>query len=533
MPVVIIKLEEGERRIPFIPGQSLRNILDMTDIRVRSGCRGIGACGLCRVRIIEGEVGKPTLNEHTHLDNAQLAQGIRLACQVTPEQDLQIVILELAPKSNWRRLPGRERWSIKRHPAFTLRNSSRKVKHSYGVAVDLGTTHISLSLYELSNCEYLAGCYGLNSQMNFGSDVITRLMAASESQEQAQSISQQAIETIGDALLDIATREGINLHYVVHLVLVGNTAMLALLSGRNYKLLLQPSHWMRVIDCLPENTEAWVASWGLYPQAKIEVIPPLSGFVGSDLLAGVVATHLDKNRTGSLFIDFGTNSEIALWDGQNLWVTSAAGGPAFEGCGISCGIPAEPGAIYRVNLKNGTLDFDVIAGGKAQGVCGSGLVDLIAGLVKSGRLTKRGRFVSEVSKEGFVLIEGKQSVVLTKRDVDIFQRAKAAVGVGIKVLLAKTGMNFKDLQRVCVGGAFGHSLNVANAQDIGLLPKIHSNLVELCENTALTGCEEFLLSSTATEYLKSLREQVKIINLSQYHDFDDLFFENLYLEPMR
>lgn len=533
MPVLIIKIEEGERRIPFISGQSLRNILDMTDIRVRSGCRGIGACGLCRVRIIEGEVGKPTLNEHTHLDNAQLAQGIRLACQVTPEHDLQIVILELAPKSNWRRLPGRERRSIKHHPAFTPRNSSRKVKHPYGVAVDLGTTHISLSLYELSNCEYLAGCYGLNPQMNFGSDVITRLMAASESQEQAQSISQQAIEIIGDALLDIASREGINLHYVVHLVLVGNTAMLALLSGRNYELLLQPSHWMRVVDCLPENTEAWVASWGIYPQAKIEVIPPLSGFIGSDLLAGVVATHLNKNRTVGLFIDFGTNSEIALWDGQILWVTSAAGGPAFEGCGISCGIPAEPGAIYRVNLKNGTLNFDVIAGGKAQGVCGSGLVDLIAGLIKSDRLTKRGRFASEVSKEGFVLVEGEQSIILTKRDVDIFQRAKAAVGVGIKVLLEKTGMNFKDLQRVCVGGAFGHSLNVTNAQDIGLLPKIHSNLVELCGNTALIGCEEFLLSSTANEYLKSFGEKVKIINLSQYHDFDDLFFENLYLEPMR
>ncbi len=157
--------------------------------------------------------------------------------------------------------------------------------------------------------------------------------------------------------------------------------MLALLSGRNAGLLLQPSHWMSAIDGLPDDTGAWAVAWGIHPQARIEVMPPLAGFVGSDLLAGVMTTHLTENGAGNLLIDFGINSEIALWDGQTLWVTSAAGGPAFEGSGIRCGLPAEPGAIHRVRLRNGALDFAVIAGGEPRGICGSGLVDLIAGRI--------------------------------------------------------------------------------------------------------------------------------------------------------
>ncbi len=532
MPLLIAKIEKSERRILFTPDRSLRDILDATDIRVRSRCRGTGACGCCRVQIEAGKVNEPTPNEHTHMGSARLDQGIRLACQVMPKDDLRIVVLEPAPKSNWRSLFEEEEevWRIKRYP--TLRELPPEVEHPYGVAVDLGTTRISLSLLDLSSGQRLAGRYGLNPQMSFGSDIMTRLVAASESQTQAQTMRQQAIEAIGEAMLDIATREGINLQRVTRLTLVGNTAMLALLSGRNYGMLLQPSRWMSPVDCLPLDTESWAVSWDIYPRAGIEVIPPLAGFVGSDLLAGVLATHLTENETCGLFIDFGTNSEIALWDGQTLWVTSAAGGPAFEDSGISCGMSAEPGAVYRVSLENGVLDFAVIAGGKARGLCGSGLIDLITNLMKSGKLGKTGRFTPDVPGECFKLVEGEQSLFLTKGDVDVFQRAKAAIGAGINILLAKAGMGHRDLHRICVGGAFGRFLNVANAQDVGLLPDIQPDLVELCGNTALAGCEWVLLSSEATKNLETLTEQAKIVNLAQCDDFEDIFFESLYLEPM-
>jgi uncharacterized 2Fe-2S/4Fe-4S cluster protein (DUF4445 family) len=309
--------------------------------------------------------------------------------------------------------------------------------------------------------------------------------------------------------------------------------MLALLSGHNYDLLLQPSHWMRPVDCLPERPDLWAVPLGIHPRAWIEVIAPLAGFVGSDLLAGVVRTHLTENGPGGLFIDFGTNSEIALWDGQVLRVTSAAGGPAFEGSGISCGAPADPGAIYRVSLRNGVLDFAVISDSEPRGLCGSGLVDLIAGLVKSGSLTNKGQFVPDVPQEGFVLARGGQGMVLTKRDVDVFQRAKAAIGTGIQVLLTQAAMGYKDLRRIYVGGLFGRFLDVVNAQEIGLLPVIPPERVDLCGNIALAGCAEVLLSPVAVQRLKNLRDQTRITNLARWPDFDDLFLTNLYLQPMR
>ncbi len=531
LPTLTVKSENEERRIPFNSGRSLRDILDEADVRVRTGCRGTGACGLCLVRIEAGQVSEPSTNESTYLGGAQLAQGIRLACQVIPEQDLQIVILAPAPKAVWKSLSRGNGRASRRVPAFRLRDAPTEVQEPCGVAVDLGTTHISLSLLDLSSGECLARRYGPNPQMSFGVDVMTRLIAASESSEQAQVMSQQIVKAISDALWDIASRDGIDLRQVVSLALVGNTAMIALLSARNYSQLLQPRYWTKAIDCLPVHMDTWAAAWGIHPKAGIQIIPPLAGFVGSDLLAGVLTTRLTEDGSGCLLIDFGTNSEIALWDGQALWVTSAAGGPAFEGGGLDCGMPAEPGAIYRVSVdQDGMHDFAVIGGGRPHGICGSGLVDLIANLLRTGRLTTMGRFTPSIPANGFAVLRDEPSIFINKRGVDVFQRAKAAIGAGIHVLLAQADMRREDLRRICVGGAFGSFLNVANAQEIGLLPKIQPELVELHGNTALAGCEETVLSHVAAQHLAHLRDRLKIVNLSDCSNFDDIFLEHLYLQ---
>lgn len=484
------------------------------------------------MRIEAGQVDEPKPTEITLLGAAQLAQGIRLACQAMPHQDLQIAIVAPAPESAWRSLPPENGRRVRPASAFPLGDAPTKVKEPYGIAVDLGTSHISLSLLDLSSGDYLAGRHGPNPQMRFGSDVMTRLAAASESSERALAMRRQIAEAIGEALWDIASREGIDLQQVVSLALVGNTAMLALLSGRNYSQLLQPNNWTKAIDCLPDHTDSWLEVWGIHPAASIQVIPPLAGFVGSDLLAGAVTTRLTEDGAGCLLIDFGANSEIALWDGDVLWVTSAAGGPAFEGSGINCGLPAEPGAIYRVIAQqDGMLDFEVIGGGPPRGICGSGLVDLIANLVRSGRLTNMGRFAPSVSQNGFALTRGEPNVFLTKAGVDVFQRAKAAIGAGIQILLAQARMQYKDLRRICVGGAFGSFLDIVNAQEIGLLPKVPPEVVELCGNTALAGCEDIILSDVAAQHLARLRGRLEFINLAQYLNFDDIFLEQLYLQP--
>jgi uncharacterized 2Fe-2S/4Fe-4S cluster protein (DUF4445 family) len=506
------------------------------------------------VQLQGNEVTEPNPVDRFYLSEEQIASGMRLACQVRPKGNLEVSILSREPLSCWRATaePSRDL------PAFSS-SLPKCPGEPYGVAVDLGTTHISLSFYSLSTGQWFAGRRGLNPQKIYGTDVVARLIAANESPETALILRRSVIDAIGTAIRDVATSEGICGEQVVKAALVGNTAMLALFSGKNSHLLLQPAHWMRPIDCLPEDLRELRSDWGVHPEAPIEIMPPLAGFVGSDLLAGIFAEKLVGNGPGELFIDFGTNSEISLWDGESLWVTSAAGGPAFEGCGIGCGTPAEPGAIYRVcvsgqpgpgpeeradsgcvpavfrsNTPGLDLEFRTIDNENPMGLCGSGIVDLIACLLQSGLLTSIGRFSAGVPHGTIVILDGnRQRLQLTKRDVDVFQRAKAAIFAAIMVLLSKAAMSKQEIRRVCVAGAFGHFLNRESAAAVGLLPELGGKgekvAIELCGNAALRGCEELLMSSSPCEIVERLRNRARIVNLAQCGEFDDLFLEGLYL----
>jgi uncharacterized 2Fe-2S/4Fe-4S cluster protein (DUF4445 family) len=408
-------------------------------------------------------------------------------------------------------------------------------KSGFGAAVDLGTTHIRASIWNLQTGKHIAGRVGLNPQSWFGADVLTRLMAASESRKSAFEIGDLARNAIRDAILDISKREGMAIQDVVRVVIVGNTAMLALFSGKNHARLLHPDSWMEEFDCLPDDPKAFWQTWGLDAQTQVELVPPLAGFVGSDLLAGILATALPEGPAGSLLVDFGTNSEMALWDGETVWVTSAAGGPAFEGCGISCGMPAEPGAIHTAEWKPGMAKFvfQVIGEGQARGICGSGLVDLIAGLIEMGKLKSNGRFSQPTDAEGFILGEGAPGITLKIQDIDGFQRAKAAISAGTQCLLEKAGLGLQNLQRIYVGGTFGSDLNLKNAQAIGLLPSIPTENIELCGNTALAGCEFMLLSPDGPAILERLPKKCRVINMSLVSGFDELFMENLFLQSVK
>jgi uncharacterized 2Fe-2S/4Fe-4S cluster protein (DUF4445 family) len=529
MPILTVKQADKDRHLTFLSGRSVRDILDETDLRVRSGCDGAGACGMCRIRVLNDSAGEPSVNELANLGAGLLAQGVRLACQVKAESDLEIEILSPARQSVWRSLD--QGWIKTCVPGTALAHHP-ETEHTIGASVDIGTTHISISLLDIHACCRLAGRRGLNPQSDSGADVLTRLISA-QTDEQGEKFSRQVIQAIGEGLRDIGSREGIDLRRVEHVALVGNTAMLSLLSGQNRHLLLQPRYWSESIECLPLETTSWAADWGISPQAAIDVIAPLAGFVGSDLLSGVMATNLDEEGRGALLVDFGTNSEVALWDGNKIWVTSAAGGPAFEGCGMSCGMPADPGAIFRVYVSDttGELAFDVVADAGPRGLCGSGMVDLLACLVRNRTLNIKGQFVSSVPEYGFPLLHDAREIVLTKRDIDIFQRAKAAIGVAVEVLLTKAGMEYRELRRICIGGVFGQYLNIVNAQEIGLLPAIPGLLIETSGNTALSGCETLLLSPEARERMQDIRSHAVFVNLSTVAGFESLFLENLYLRP--
>jgi uncharacterized 2Fe-2S/4Fe-4S cluster protein (DUF4445 family) len=516
--------DEAVRHLAFEPGPNLRDILSRSSAPVRSACAGIGACGLCRVRIDEGHGGPATTAERLHLGEEAVADRTRLACQVTPRGDMDVTVLESARPSPWR-APGVPAF----RPAFPLSAGRASSEAPLGVAVDLGTTHISVAICDVTTGGGLAVRSGPNPQTRVGADVVARLDAAARSEPAAEELRRLAIEAIGSGLLELSRSEGVALPAVSSVRVVGNSAMLTLLAANRPGAVLAPAGWTSPVECALRDRSFVAEAWNLSPSAAIELVQPLGGFVGSDLASGVVHCRLMEARDPALLIDFGTNSEIALWDGDRLWVTAAAGGPAFEATGIGCGVRAEPGAIHRLSRSaGGAWHGEVLEAGSPRGICGSGLVDLLALLRDGGEIDERGR----PSRAPLTIAVAGSELTVSKADVDALQRAKAAVAAGIEVLCGRARLRPHELAAVHVAGSFGEHLDVANAVRIGLLPRVPVEHVKLAGNTALHGALDLLLSDRAEAALARARERTTLINLSMEADFEDLFLEHLHVRPM-
>lgn len=527
MPLLTVVASGERHRLEFAPGSDLRDILDATNYRVRSACLGLGACGLCRVRILCGDGGAPTDTERAQLDAADLAAGLRLACQCRPAGDMTVEIVSPAAPSEWRTPPSGLLFVAAMSPLCD-RTPPEGMRHPLGAAVDLGTSHITVAVFDLVSGQLLSARWGRNPQGRFGADVVTRLLAA-ENPATAAELAGLARRAIGAAFADIGAREGLDPARIGRVVVVGNTAMTALLADRNHGLLLHPANWTSPIDCVPTDS-GWAADFGVAPGAAIELVRPLGGFVGSDLLAGLVASNFLAGPEPALFVDFGTNSEIVLRAGDQLWATAAAGGPAFEVGAGRCSMPAEAGAIYRVTLDgDGQPVCAVLGDDRARGLCGSGLVDLLACLRRSGTVTATGKFADGSS--AYAIPAGGAPLSLTLADIDALQRAKAAIGAGIAVLCGEAGIRPSALRRVVAAGLFGRYLDVANAQAIGLLPAVAADRVELAGNTALAGAAALLLSRRAAGDMARCLSACRLVNLAMVPAFDDAFLEHLYLQP--
>ncbi len=490
------------------PGNLFKLLSQDERTQVRSSCQGHGTCGLCLVRIDNGMVSELTAYEHQRLNGLQIAKGIRLACQVTVFDDTFLTLINPL--------------AIQALDFLTI-DSPLAVDAHYAVAVDLGSTQIRISLWDRTHQRRVAGYCGFNPQAYYGTDILNRLTTASLDKPICYTMSELILDTVEKVVTEwnkkIAIRE---------ILVVGNTAMLALLANKHVDQLLQPAYWKQAIDCSLSFLTL------RQTQIPISTVQPIAGFVGSDLLAGLVAVGLTQSTGSALFIDFGTNTEIALWHQNKLWLTSVPGGPAFEGCGISCGVAAEQGAIGNVDYDAATGKFygELIGSGDIKGLCGSGLCDVMACLLVSGQLKKNGRFTENTSELEIELTNLHYCVTVKKQDIDIFQRAKAATGAAIGKLMTNAGASTVDLTRMCIAGSFGRHLNVRHAQAIGLTPDCELEWVELCSNAALIGCEQLLSEPNRKERLNELKRFAKIISLSQSADYEDIFVENLFLQPM-
>lgn len=529
---VMLAIQMGDRvmHLSIAAGTSVRDALDTTELRVRAACGGTGMCGACVVRLLHGEVNPHTLAEYQKLTPEEREQGTRLACQLRPNGDTKILLDHSARPSLWRSIP-----------AADLTPSPGKLptlrQHTYGLAVDLGTTHIRVALWDRKRGKRIAARRGPNPQGVFGSDVLNRLDAALARPERAAELAKLARTAIVQAVRDMLARDVGEvtpmLAEIGHMIVVGNTAMLALLTEHGGEILIDPDYWQRPVDIKPLDAASWQAQWYM-PNAIVSVPSPVAGFVGSDLTANLIATDLASGPAGSLLLDVGTNTEIALWDGHTLHVTAVPGGPAFEGGGIRFGMPAEPGAICRVSPEQGGGGFvcDTIGDSEPRGICGSGLADAISVLLAAKILKPSGRFSVKPEGEGYLLIPDNPRSAICSVDVDAFQRAKAATSAAMTILIRQAGMVWSDLQRLCVCGAFGHTLDVGHAQAVGLLPQIDPNRVELYADSTLAGCERALLTEDGIALFTAMTDKVRAVNLSMVIGYDDCYIDHLRLRPI-
>jgi uncharacterized 2Fe-2S/4Fe-4S cluster protein (DUF4445 family) len=448
-------------------------------------CGGSGLCGGCRVRVLEGSLAA-TDADSVVFSPEELATGWRLACQARAEIAL---VLECT------------QWQME-----VLADDSGLVgtgKTGLGIAVDLGTTTIAAQLIDLSTGDVLGVTTGLNPQTPFGSDVMQRIQAALSGSDLTHLIRQ----SVGEMVATLALKREAEVHDVV---LVGNTIMHHLFAGLN----VEPLSHVPFQSPQPGavHFEPRDLGWALPADSRIRFERCLGGFVGSDMLAGIIAIGMGSGNNPVALIDLGTNGEIAIGDRHGIVCASAAAGPAFEAGAISMGMRAAAGAISRVSLSNGDVGVTVIGKVEARGICGSGLVDAVAVNLANGVILPSGRI-----SNGTKLLTVKNPVVLFQSDIRELQLAKGAIACGFRLLLKRQGIQATDLESICLAGAFGNYVQVESALAIGLI-EAPRHLIRAAGNTALRGAKMMLLMTE-----EPVLPRIEHVSLASDEEFQDQF----------
>ncbi len=576
-----IKILNLDKIIRAQDGDLLADRILESGIDLSLYCQKKAMCGKCFVEILGGDLPPLDEAEDFLIKKRRLSQNHRLACRyrVTGNMDIRIPLESLLQKtlilktgiklplaidpfvkkyyvelnepeldhpqsllSQWRKHFRKKSLNIPVHllrrlPGI-LKNSGFKVtavlyddneilavepgdqtERNFGLAVDLGTTTVVVELIDLNTGETIGTATGNNSQMKYGMDIVSRISFAYQSPDNLQKLQAAILKTLSLMIEQVLQKNQVSQDHIYEVVFAGNTAMNHLLLGIPVDTLaVSPFH--AVFQRLP-NFAASRLSLRLNPNAKAYVVPNIKSFVGGDISAGLQATGLAHRKGNHLFVDLGTNGEIVLKTEKKFVATSTAAGPAFEGMNISSGMLALPGAIYKAEKKN-RLVLHTIGNGKPQGICGTGLIDLIAIFLDEGKITPSGKILGN---KGTIGITGK--IAISQQDVREIQLAVAAVKTGIRTICEKHRIKKEDLDKVCIAGAFGNYLNTKNALRIGLLPDIDPRKIVYVGNSSLAGARALLLSRPSRKKTESLLKKVHFISLASDPRFQEFFVDSL------
>lgn len=416
----------------------------------------------------------------------------------------------------------------------------------FGLALDIGTSTVVAKLIDMVTGQVKGTQCGTNPQTQFGDDVISRISYA-RTETTLRRLHKLIVDCINELVGRLCEQAAINPNDIYEMSVVGNTTMNHIFLKLPVEQLGQApykAYSLQAHDCSPPEL-----GLRMNPSGNVHTVENIAGFVGSDTTAVALATDMDSAETPTLAVDIGTNGELVLAAGGKLYAASCAAGPAFEGARITCGTRAVQGAIQGVIENDGDMDLDVIGGGTARSICGSGLIDAVAVMLESGIIDSSGRFVERekletrvpaailsriIEQEGqpaFVLACGRegggQDVVLTQADIRQVQLAKGAIRAGIKLLLKKVGIEEFDVQKLLLAGAFGNYIRRESALRIGLLPHVPPERIHFVGNAACTGAEMTLLSSQCRDHAQRLARKIRYVEIAHEEEFADVFAESM------
>lgn len=562
---IFVHSKEKIEKIFIKEEKSLMEGLVEAGYYVSAICGGKGRCGKCKVQVLKGNAAISEADKKQFTEQ-ELNEGWRLACCFYPTETMEIALRQEEEK-DFEVLTAFQKKSEEFHtqekvqsdaenPQKGVLNSKKDLKclqndcknvenyeKSYDVAVDIGTTTMVVQLLDGISGKQLHAVSSINSQRRYGADVISRIQASVDGKlAELQNLVHGDIKKNLERLVQ---EMGISVKQVKHIAISANTTMGHLLMGYDCSTLgVYP--FTPVNINLIKGTDIELLGFG---EGKTEVIllPGISTYVGGDIVSGLYACGFMQSEEVSLLVDLGTNGEMALGNKEKILVTSTAAGPAFEGGNISWGTGSIPGAIAAVDMDGEKVKIQTIGNQPPTGICGTGVIETIAELVREEIVCETGAMEEAYLEEGFPIaetLEGKK-IVFTSKDVREIQLAKAAIRAGIETLLLRYGIEKEEVAKVYVAGGFGYKLNMEKAIQIGMFPKEFSEKIEAVGNSSLAGAAKYLGSAKQIKkapmgLLESEKsgeqELLEIVNVSKEialsadKDFNEFYMDAMFFE---
>jgi len=446
-----------------------------------------------------------------------------------------------------------------RNDEIILIEGKDRTKNNFGLAIDLGTTKIAFLLVDLVTGKTIDSKGVMNPQVSYGEDIMSRLNFAMQSQDNANKIQKVVVAKINEVVSELCRKNNLTHKEITEMTIVGNTAMHHLLLGLPVNQLgLSP-----FVSVTNDSLQIKAREIGIKiaPGGYIFLPPPIAGFVGSDHLAVILATEIYKKKGNYLGIDIGTNTEIVLKSGKKITSVSTASGPAFEGAHIKYGMRAAPGAIERVLIDSKTCipSVQTINDIKPVGICGSGILDVIAELLKAGIINRNGKFKTDLDcvrrdskgefsyilapsgggnrrRENSNVLEngkcftkrcGEKDISINQKDIVEIQLAKGAIRAGIEVLLEHADISFKDIDRIIIAGAFGSYIDPKNVINIGMFPNVQLRKIRQVGNAAGVGAKMILISKKQRANAEKIAKKIRYLELVVFSGFNNHFINSM------